>query len=591
MNRKHWLALALVGLGTLSVLGLRQGGSTGTRSSLKLVFEVRDRIHQDYVEEVDSLRVIDGAVDGLAASLPEGENLYISPREMAELGMAEPSPPHLDNRGQIALLGEVFQQVSQRYIDEVGADTLARGMVAGMLSALDPHSSYLDPNEREDLVERFRGDFEGIGIYFEIRQGRLMVISPIVGSPSDGKLRAGDEIVEIEGVSTDGITNEQVMKKLRGPKGSTVRVTVARPGRSEPFELAIRRERIEVRSIPYVFVLEPGVGYLRIARFAETTGKELGEDLAQLRSQGIRRLLLDLRGNGGGLLNQAVEVAEYFLDAGELVVYTQGRTADSRQEYKAGRPLERPPLSLVVLIDHGSASASEIVAGAVQDHDRGLVVGQTSFGKGLVQEQFPLASNGGMLLLTVARYYTPVGRLIQRPFTEDLQAYIQEGVDDFDPNSVDSLRAAGAVFRTALGRPVYAAGGITPDVVLPDPSYTDFEQEVFASGVLADFSSRVVGTDQVWTGGFESYAARYEVPDSLLAALDRYLVERDVVAAGAALPVHRDFLRTELKSGLARVLWDDQSAYRVHLRADPQVQQASALFDRADELQAARAGR
>ncbi len=588
MNAKRWLVVIVVALASLSVLGSQQGPADGARANLKLVFEVRDRIHCDYVEEVDSLRVIDGAVDGLAAALPEGENLYISPREMAEVGSPAPAE-RLDDRGQVALLAEAFGRISKEYVRSVGADTLARGMVEGMLSSLDPHSSYLDPAEREEMVERFRGDFEGIGIYFEIRQGRLMVISPIVGSPSEGKLRAGDEIIEIEGVPTDGITNEQVMKKLRGPKGSSVRVTVARQGRDEPLAVTIRRDRIEVRSVPYAFMLAPEVGYVRIARFAETTAQELGEDLARLRSEGARRLLLDLRDNGGGLLDQAVEVADFFLDADELIVYTQGRAARSRQEYRDTTPLENPPLSVIVVIDHGSASASEIVAGAIQDQDRGLVVGQTSFGKGLVQEQYPLTSNGGLLLLTVARYYTPVGRLIQRPFTGDLQAYVHQGVDSLDPNAVDSLRAAGAVFHTTLGRPVYGAGGITPDVSLPDPEFSEFEQRVFAEGALADFCSQAVGKGQVPAMPFAAYAATWQVPDSLLAAFGRALAARGVAAGPDAMAAHRAFLQTQLKAGFARVLWSDQAAYQISLQADTQIQAAARLFDRADQLQAARA--
>ena len=593
MNRRWLIFFLFIGLGVAFLLGLRFGETTGARSSLRQVFEVRNRIHQSYVEEVDSMRVIDAAIDGLVAVLPEGENIYISPAEMAEVEAPERliSTPRLDDRGQVALLEEVFRHVSRQYVARVSADTLSRGLVWGMLAALDPHSSYLNADEYTEMAERFRGDFEGIGIYFEIRQGKLMVIAPIVGSPSYGKLRAGDQIVQIEGVSTEGITNEQVMKKLRGAPGTRVRVSVSRQGKDEPFDVVIQRDRIEVHSVPYAYMLRPDLGYIRITRFAETTGQELNGILEKLLARGMERLLLDLRGNSGGLLSQAVEVADSFLDRGELVVYTEGRTPISRQEYRAEHPLEGYPLSLVVLIDHGSASASEIVAGAIQDLDIGLIAGQTSFGKGLVQEQFPLSNNGGLLLLTVARYYTPLGRLIQRPYTDDIQAYIQEGLDDFDPNSVDSLRAAKSIFHTAMGRAVYGGGGITPDLPLGEEIYSDFALNLFASGVLSDFSSHWVGTRESWQDGFDPFRQHYEISQEALDAFQRYLTERGISASDEQLTAHRDFLRRELKAGIAQVLWGDEERYRIRLEGDQQMLQALDLFPRADELARARSAR
>ena len=587
---KRLLLFSLIGLSAAFLLGQRYGVTGNSRSSLRMVIDVREMIHQHYVEKVDSMQVIDAAIDGMMASLPEGENIYISPVEIAQVGAGSRAfaPPRLDNRQQIALLEEVFGNVGRQYLARVSTDTLSRGMIWGMLSALDPHSSYLEPDEYAEMAERFRGDFEGIGIYFEIRQGKLMVISPIVGSPSYGKLRAGDQIVRIEGVSTEGITNEQVMKKLRGPKDSRVRVTVHRQGRPDPFDVVIQRDRIEIHSVPYVYIMRPEVGYIRIARFAETTGQELNQALESLREKGMKRLLLDLRGNGGGLLTQAVEVADCFLDQGELAVYTEGRRPESRREYRAQRPLEGDPLSLIVMIDHGSASASEIVAGAVQDLDMGLIVGQTSFGKGLVQEQFPLSSNGGLLLLTVARYYTPLGRLIQRPYTDDLQAYYQEGVDDFDPNAVDSLRTDKAVFHTGLGRPVYGGGGITPDVLLEEETYSEFALELFSSGAVSDFCSRWVGAQPAWHGDFTSFQEGYQVADSTLAAFHQFLDRAELQTTDEELAAQRDLLQRELKAGIAQVLWSDEQRYRVHLEGDPQVLQALDLFAQADTLVLAR---
>ena len=562
---------------------LNAGTAPARESGLQLVLEVRDNIHREYVDELDSMRIIDAGLDGLVAGLDAGENLYRSPRDLGAERVA------LDDRRQVDLLDEALEKVQAQYLESVPSDSLARDLVRGMLTALDPHSSYLEAAEYAEMVETYRGDFEGIGIYFEVRQGRLLVIAPIVGSPSYGKLRSGDHIVEIEGVPTEGITTEQVMEKLRGPRGSEVRVGVHRQGRDALLDFEIRRDRIELKSVPYRFMLAEGTGYVRIVRFAETTGEELGQALEFLHREGMERLLLDLRDNRGGLLEQVVEVADYFVDAGSLVVYTEGREADSRHEYRARRPL-RDPMALVVLIDHGSASASEIVAGAVQDLDLGLVAGQTSFGKGLVQGQFPLRNNGGLLLLTVARYYTPLGRLIQRPYSGDIQAYIQAGIDDVDPNSIDSLRVRKEIFYTASGRSVYGGGGITPDVFLSVEEYSEFAIDLFSSGILADFSGAWVGNRDDWLVDFAAYRQEYEVPDEVVKAFADSLEDNGYEVDAEELAAHEDFLRRELKAGFARVLWGDEEYYRLWLDGDAEVNQALRLFDEARVLLERRVG-
>ena len=445
------------------------GAASAWDSDLRLVLEVRDKIHREYVDKVDSLRVIDAGRDGLVTALDAGDNLYRSP---SELGLERAS------------LAEALQEVQAQYLLSVSPDSLQRGVVRGMLSGLDPHSNYLSAAEYADMAETYRGDFEGIGIYFEVRRGRLLVIAPIVGSPSYGKLRAGDHIVEIEGVPTSGISTEEVIEKLRGPRGSPVRLGVLRQGRDALFDFVVRRQRIELKSLPYAFMLAGGTGYVRIVRFAETTAGELGRALAALRLKGMKRLL----------------------------------------------------------IDHGSASASEIVAGAVQDLDLGLVAGQTSFGKGLVQGQFPLRSNGGLLLLTVARYYTPLGRLIQRPYTDDIQAYIQAGVDDVDPNSIDSLRAGKEIFYTASSRAVYGGGGITPDVLLRVEEYSDFAIDLFSSGAIADFSGVWVGVRGDWPQDFAEYRMGYEVPEEGFAAFAAFLRDEGWEVGAEDFAARRDFL-------------------------------------------------
>ena len=283
-------------------------------------------------------------------------------------------------------------------------------------------------------------------------------------------------------------------------------------------------------------------------------------------------------------------MADYFVDQGRLIVYTEGRDPGMRQEHRARHPRRGDSLSLIVLLDHGSASAAEIVAGAVQDLDLGLIVGQTSFGKGLVQEQFRL-SDGGLLLLTVARYYTPLGRLIQRPYTDDIQAYIQEGIDDVDPNATDSLRAAKEVFYTALGRPVYGGGGITPDILLKSEDRSDFMVQLFSQEAFFDFSGRWAAGRRDWPEQFADFLAHYELPETALEAFRAFLDENDLPVEEEVFAAHQDDLRREIKAALARVLWGEEQRYRIHVEGDRQILQALELFAQADELLVGRRAR
>ena len=555
-----------------------------TKSALRLVAEIHDRIHRYYVEEVDSTLIVEGAVRGLNRKLAQLEGgteaeeqpLVAMAPAWKRGEIAADGPP---TSGRIALkeFERTFRQARLNYMSQLPVDSLALSAIDGMLSTLDPHSTYLEPVENESMQERFRSDFEGIGIYFEIRQGRLLVISPIVGSPSYGKLRAGDQIAGIENRSTDGITVDQVMERLRGPKGSRVRVTVRRPGLEELLHLIIQRDRIQLSSVPYVFTLGDGVGYIRIIQFTESTGSEVESALELLRNDGMKSLILDLRGNGGGLLSQAVEVADYFVDYGDLIVYTMGRDSHSRRDYRARRPRSGKPLPLVALIDAGSASAAEILAGAIQDLDLGLVAGQTSFGKGLVQEQFPLSGNGGLLLLTVARYYSPLGRLIQRPFSADFEAYYREG-------GAANTGAKRTEFRTELGRTVFGGGGITPDVLLFDTLFTDLEQAVLRSGALFDFGSQWVSGRDDWPPRFDRYLASYKVSEEALAGLLELLEQRELNLTDEERERLEPWLKQHMRSEFARVLWGDEEHYRISVESDRHILQSLDLVDAAERL-------
>ena len=360
-------------------------------------------------------------------------------------------------KGPVAVAGrESFQQhlVEGSYYTDTDPVDLYDGAISGYLSKLDPHSTYITPEDLRSTQERLQGSFEGIGIYLAIHEGYLRVLSPIEGSPAyEVGLLPGDRIVRIDGRTAVGIKEAEVFARLKGPKGSIVKVSVQREGQDDLLEFDILRDRIDVPSVPYHFLLGPDSptdGYVKVNRFSRKTSEELSGALTDLLRQGARRMVLDLRGNGGGFLEQAVEVSNQLLEKGRLVVYTMGRNVSSKEEHYAGRdPILPPDVPLVILVDSYSASASEIVAGAVQDYDRGLIVGHTKFGKGLVQKQFHL-KNGGAVLLTVARYYTPSHRPIQRPFDEDREAYLQQAHDDYDPNTDQDSLLTKPVFYTRI---------------------------------------------------------------------------------------------------------------------------------------------
>ena len=316
---------------------------------------------------------------------------------------------------QLGTYTHILNLVQERAAGEVNPSEAIEASIRGMLRSLDPHSNYLDPDDYRHMMEEQQGSFSGLGIVIwkPSHDLPLTVISPLEGTPAwEAGIRAGDVISQIEGVDTLDMSIEDALRKLKGPKGTRVTITVTRPGDEAPLTFTITRDNIPTNSIRVAFMIQPSVGYIRLESFTRTSDSELGERIRDLEKQGMRRLVLDLRQNPGGLLEQAVRVAGRFLKKEQLIVYTQGRIRDSEQEYRSNGTGSRVEMPLVVLVDKFSASASEIVAGALQDHDRALIVGQTTWGKGLVQTVYPL-SHGAALALTTARYYTPSGRSIQ----------------------------------------------------------------------------------------------------------------------------------------------------------------------------------
>lgn len=488
-----------------------------------------------------------------------------------------------DLKGQLDRFALIFYYIRNQYVEPVENEQLVQDAIEGMLESLDPHSVYMPRDRYAQFTEQFREDFSGIGIQFDIRHGELIVVSPLEGTPAYRLgIRAGDRIVAIDGqVVERTVTNEDVRAQLRGPEGSAVRVTVQRPGESEPRAFDIERARIPQESVLYAHMIRPGVGYVRVLRFASGTGRELESALEALRSQGMERLVVDLRLNSGGLLQQAIEVTNLVLPPGDKIVYTRGRAPAASADYFADETGAKfTDLPLIVLIDHGSASASEIFAGAVQDLDRGLLVGTTSFGKGLVQNQMKL-KDGSALLLTVAKYYTPSGRLIQRDYS-DRDAYRDEAwAEDAVPESVLAGRPK---FTTPGGRTVYGGGGITPDVLVSSPRLTALEIELEQEGVFFEAATRLAESVGGRYQSFDDYLSDFVPGEPEMRALGEELEKAEIALGAEDWATEGEYARRRLKAEIAGHLFGREAAYRVDLVADDQVQQALERFPEASRL-------
>lgn len=487
--------------------------------------------------------------------------------------------------GKLRTFNEILTLIHNNYVEEPDSDRLVESAIQGMLEGLDPHSSYIDAERYEKMQERNEGEYFGIGISFDIRDGYITVIAPIEGSPSDRLgIRAGDRIVKINGESAKGISTEVVYDKLRGPKGSIVHITIQREGAEKSLEYDIVRDKIPIYSVPYHFMLRSGVGYIRAIRFAKTTSEELETALRNLEQQGMQKLILDLRGNTGGFLNQAVEVSDKFLPGPKkMIVYTKGRIAGSSEEYYSTGTTSHPAVPLIVLVSHGSASASEIVAGSIQDWDRGLVVGQTTFGKGLVQRQYRM-KDGSALLLTVARYYTPSGRLIQRDYT-DREHYVANAYDDVDLNAdADTSNADRPVYHTSGGRKVYGGGGIMPDVTLDiDYDLTALQEALEKGNHFFEFANHYVGETKMERGGdFEKFQREFTPGPIVLERFNTYLRDKKVEFKPEDFDQDAEYITRGIKREIAGNLWGPNERYRVIIEGDEALTRALGLFPEAE---------
>ena len=498
------------------------------------------------------------------------------------------------------LLMGVLSLVTDNYVEEVESGELIYAAIDGMLEVLDPHSSFLSKESFAEMGERFSGNFYGIGIEFDVLDGFLYVISVIDGSPSEAVgLQSGDRIVRIDGESAIGIKHDEVRHRLRGEKGTRVGVTIERTGVEERFDVTIVRDRIPIRSVRSAIMLEDHTGYIQLIRFAKTTSRELENALDKLQQDGMERLILDLRGNSGGYLDQAVEVSSKFIPEGRVIVKTMGRNRSSNQTFHSLSGVYHRDMPLVILLDHRSASASEIVAGAVQDWDRGVIAGTRSFGKGLVQTLFaePHLKDGSALKLTTARYYTPSGRMIQRDYkNKSYREYIEgsfseSGEDDGEAVSAEDAEDADGADRpdrpeytTASGRTVYGDGGISPDVEIKVPKrsypfvigtyrgWVPFDRACF------EFANTYGATRADLRDDFDTFLNEFQVDDAMLEAFKTQVRASGKSFSDDDFSADLDAIGLQLKRALARNLWGDEEASRVAAAGDEQLQQALGLF-------------
>ncbi len=468
-----------------------------------------------------------------------------------------------------------YKLISTFYVDTVNNQKLVEDAIVGMLDELDPHSSYLSKDEVSKLNEPLDGGFEGIGIQFNIFKDTLMVVSPISGGPSEKVgIIAGDRIVEIDGdnVAGVGLQNSDVFKYLKGKKGTEVKLKIKRYNVPELINFTVVRDKIPIFSVEAVYMATKDVGYIKINQFSATTHKEVMDALTKLKDEGMKKLILDLRGNPGGYLKAAINVSDELLDAKKLIVYTHGLTSP-RQEYNSSAKGLFETGKVAVLIDEGSASASEIVTGAMQDWDRGVVIGRRSFGKGLVQRPFNLP-DGSMMRLTIAQYYTPSGRCIQKPYEiGDKLHYEMEVYDRLrhgEGYSADSIHFdKSEKYYTNNKRLVYGGGGIMPDVFVPidTTGYSDYYRDLISKGILNRFILSYVDNNRKSLEqeykSFEKYKKQFVVDETMISALVKEGEKEGIVKDEEGLRVSEQEMKVQMKALIARNLWNSTEYFEI----------------------------
>ena len=480
-----------------------------------------------------------------------------------------------DMQDSVKSFTRVLSIVERNYADPVDVDkAIYDGAIPGMLRVLDPHSNFFDPRQYALFREEQQGKYYGVGMTVQGRDNQTIVLAPFVGSPAyKAGIRPGDIIQKVDGKSCTGLTTTEVADMLKGAKGTTVHISLGREGWDKPIDVTVVRDEIPRPGVEYFTMVKPGIGYVRVSTFNETTDNDLAEALKQLDVSKLDGLIIDLRNNGGGLLNQAVGMSDMFLDKNEIVVSHRGRSS-SEKRYYALRGNQGIEVPLIVLINGQSASASEIVAGSIQDHDRGLIVGETSFGKGLVQTQYPLSEDTA-LLLTTARYYTPSGRLIQRDY---------KNISLYDYHYNPKPPRAPEVKLTDSGRQVFGQGGITPDDAVPAPKLNDFEQTLLRRGVFYPLPQGVGDFVRHYLGEKPEISKEFVADDAVINQFRKYLDQQHIKFTEPDIHDNLAWIKWKIKREVFTTVFGLNDGYKVELQEDPQLQKAEELIPQARAL-------
>uniref|UniRef100_UPI0040495F73 S41 family peptidase n=1 Tax=Fulvivirga sp. TaxID=1931237 RepID=UPI0040495F73 len=506
---------------------------------------------------------------------------------------SESSPVQNDLNKDIQKFKEVLTLIDRNYVDEVNTSDLVEDAISHMLNKLDPHSYYISAKDKVAANEDLQGNFEGIGIEFNIFKDTIVVVTPLSGGPSESLgIMSGDQIIAIDdkNVAGVGFTNRDVQKHLKGPKGSQVKVTIKRKNKKSPIDFEIIRDKIPQYSVDASYMIDDEKGYIKISRFAATTYEEFRVALIKLKGEGMTKLVLDLQGNGGGYMNHAINIADEFIAGDKKIVYTLGKETRFNSQANGERKGLFEDGELIVLVNEGSASASEIVTGALQDNDRALVVGRRSFGKGLVQAPMDL-TDGSEMRLTISRYYTPSGRSIQKPY-DDLEDYSGDLIARYKHGeffSADSIKFNDSLkYETLSGRSVYGGGGIMPDYFVPldTSANSTYLNKLFISNSIQEFTFKYVNDNKktLEAMDYKDYFNNFRVSQQM----------RDELASiGKANGVKPDFndmsknqalFDLHIRAQIARQIWDNEGFYPIFNQTNEVLQQAVKLFDQAEKL-------
>ena len=493
-----------------------------------------------------------------------------------------------DTQNSVRNFTQVLDAVQANYAEKVDVDKIVyEGAIPGMLRMLDPHSNFFDARQWALNREEVRGRYYGVGMSVIPSGDHTVVMSPYVGTPAyKAGIRPGDVIVKIDDKSAAGMTTPEIADLLRGARGTAVKITVSREGYSDPLVFTVTRDEIPHHAVELAFEIKPGIGYIRLSGFNEKTDGELGDAMKQLNASSLDGLILDMRGNHGGLLNEAIAVGDMLLDKNQLIVSHRGRASAERRFY-AVRGNQGNNMPLVVLVNSDSASATEIVAGAVRDHDRGVIVGETTFGKGLVQTVEPLSENTG-LALTIARYYTPSGRLIQRDYKSiSLYSYYERKVPEH-PTEIK---------LTDSGRQVTGGGGITPDITVREPEFNHFQKALLRADVFYPFETSVGGFTRRYLGTRPTVTKDFAVDDAVMTDFRKFLASKNVRYSEPEFAENLDWVKRKIKQEVFLSTFGQQESFKIQLEVDPQllaaidaVPQARALYEKARKIIAQRAG-